>query len=96
MLTGIQIENKIRAIKPFLEQKYFVSKIGYFGSYSSGTQTENSDVDVLVEFKKPLGWNFFDLKFFLETELNCKVDLTTANAIKEQLKNRILKQVKYI
>jgi predicted nucleotidyltransferase len=64
MLTGIQIENKLKQVKPFLEQKYFVSKIGYFGSFSNGTQTKDSDVDVLVEFKKPLGWAFFDLKFF--------------------------------
>ena len=96
MLTATQIENKIKQVKPLLEQKYFVSSIGYFGSYSNGTQTEGSDLDVIVEFRKPLGWAFFDLQLFLESELKCKVDLITSAAIKEQLKSKILKQVKYI
>ena len=96
MITATDIENRLREVKPILQEKYFVSKIGYFGSFSNGTQTENSDVDVLVEFKKPLGWAFFDLQFFLELQLKRKVDLTTISAIKEQLKNRILSQVKYI
>ncbi|MFL5753309.1 MAG: nucleotidyltransferase family protein [Bacteroidia bacterium] len=96
MLTAAQIENTLKQVKPILEQKYFVSKIGYFGSFSKGTQTEESDIDLLVEFKKPLGWAFFDLQFFLESQFKRKVDLTTATAIKEQLKNKILSQVKYI
>jgi len=96
MITALDIENQLRKVKPILQEKYFVSKIGYFGSFSNGTHTEDNDVDVLVEFKKPLGWAFFDLQFFLETQLKRKVDLTTISAIKEQLKSRILSQVKYI
>ena len=96
MLTSTDIENKLLEVKPILEQTYFVSKIGYFGSFATHNETENSDVDILVELQKPLGWAFFDLQFFLESQFNRKVDLVTINAIKEQLKDKILTQVKYV
>jgi predicted nucleotidyltransferase len=34
MRSRIEIENKLKEIKPVLYQKYFVDKIGYFGSFS--------------------------------------------------------------
>ncbi len=60
-----------------LSEKFHVQKIGYFGSYATGEQTEQSDIDLLVEFRKPLGWAFFDLKDLLEDELQIKVDLVS-------------------
>jgi len=79
-----------------LHQKYFVDKIGCFGSYSPNEQTQFSDIDILVSFKKPLGWEFFDLLEYLEDQLNIKVDLVSENAIKEQLRHIILSSVKYV
>ncbi|MBI3235536.1 MAG: nucleotidyltransferase family protein [Bacteroidetes bacterium] len=96
MLTQFDIENTLKRVKPFLEENYFVSKIGYFGSYAIGLANEKSDIDILVDFNKPLGWEFFDLQAFLEMELKTKVDLTTVKALKEQLKTKILAQVKYV
>jgi predicted nucleotidyltransferase len=90
------IENKLRNLKPILSDKYSVEKIGYFGSYSRNEQTEKSDVDILVEFRKPIGWGFFDLQEFLETELKLKVDLVSTKALKEQLKYSIMKQVRFV
>ncbi len=96
MLTPIQIENKLIEVKPILQQKYFVSKIGYFGSFSTNTANENSDIDILVELQRPLGWEFFDLQFYLQSLFNKKVDLVTLESLKTQLKNKILIQVKYV
>lgn len=96
MLTQIDIENRIKAIKPILTQRFKVRKIGYFGSYVDGTATESSDIDILVDFKAPLGWEFFDLQDLLENELNLKVDLLSTKAIKEQLKQQILSQVRFV
>jgi len=79
-----------------LFQKYYVDKIGYFGSFSRNEQTKKSDIDILVSFKKPVGWEFFDLQEFLEKELKLKVDLVSEKAIKEQLRAIILNSVKYI
>jgi len=96
MITSIDIENKLKELKPILFQKYYVDKIGYFGSFSRNEQTIDSDIDILVSFKKPVGWEFFDLQEFLENELKLKVDLVSEKALKEQLRQVILNSVKYI
>jgi uncharacterized protein len=96
MKTNIDIENKLKELKPYLLKKYYVDKIGYFGSYSRNEQNQFSDIDILVSFKKPLGWEFFDLQEFLENQLKIKVDLVSEKAIKKQLRQIILNSVKYI
>ena len=96
MLTSEEIENRLTALKPILYRDFSVRKIGYFGSFSRNEQTENSDVDILVEFEKPPGWNFFDLQDLLEEKLNRKVDLVSVKAVKKQLKDIIFSQVKYV
>lgn len=76
--------------------QFHVEKIGYFGSFARNKQTENSDVDIIVSFRQPLGWAFFDLQMLLEKELNLKVDLVSINALKEQLREDILREVIYV
>lgn len=90
------IETKLHELKPILADRFNVSRIGYFGSYVTGNQTENSDLDLLVEFSKPIGWEFFTLEKFLEKEFGLTVDLVTKDALKEKIKLPILNQVKYI
>jgi len=96
MKSNAEIENKLKELKPILYNKYFVDKIGYFGSYSRNEQNEDSDIDILVSLMKPLGWEFFDLQELLENELKLKVDLVSEKALKKQLKQIILKSVKYV
>jgi predicted nucleotidyltransferase len=96
MKSNIEIENKLKELKPVLYRKYFVKKIGYFGSYSRNEQKESSDIDILVSFRKPLGWEFFDLQELLENELEIKVDLVSDKALKKQLRKIILNNVKYV
>jgi predicted nucleotidyltransferase len=96
MLTKLEIESKLRAIKPVLTDKFHVSSIGYFGSYSTGQQNEQSDLDLLVEFSRPVGWEFFTLECYLEQTIGLRVDLVTRNSLKEQIKESILNQVQYI
>lgn len=96
MKSQAEIISQLIEIKPYLHQKFSVNKIGYFGSYARDTQTENSDLDILVELEKPLGWEFFDLQDYLEDVLKLKIDLTTVNGLKQQLKETILKTIKYV
>lgn len=96
MQSQLEISSKLKEIKPYLQQKFLVNKIGYFGSYARNTQREDSDLDILVELQKPLGWEFFDLQEYLESTLNLKVDLTTVNGLKQQIKESILATAKYI
>ncbi len=96
MVTKNYIEKKLKELKPFLSRKYNVSRIGYFGSFSQDEQTEESDIDILVEFSKPIGWDFFDLKDLLEKELGVKVDLVSTKALRKQLRDNILDQTQYV
>ncbi|HBU11642.1 MAG TPA: hypothetical protein DEB31_02595 [Clostridiales bacterium] len=73
MLTHELIKEKINLVAPL----YPLKKIMYFGSYATGRQTENSDLDVLVEFTTP-GVSLLmlsDLKNRLEDELHVPVDV---------------------
>jgi len=96
-MSGIEdIEKILKKHKEFLREKFYVKKIGVFGSYSRGEETPESDIDVLVEFFEPLGWEFFDLKEYLEEILAKKVDLVTKNAIRPKMKEKILNDVIYV
>jgi predicted nucleotidyltransferase len=95
-LSNSDIEIKLKVLLPILIDEYNVSKIGYFGSYATGLQHEESDIDILVEFSQPCGWRFFSLEKLLEKQLGKNVDLVTTAALKKQLKKSILKQVKFI
>lgn len=96
MLTRVDIENKLKQMKPELADKFQVSRIGYFGSFANDRQNESSDLDLLVEFSEPIGWRFFTLERFLEESFGIPIDLVTKNALKERIKDPILKQVNYI
>lgn len=96
MLTRKEILCKLRELKPILYRDFAVKEIGLFGSFSDDSNTENSDIDLLVELEKPIGWKFFSLELYLEKIFNRKIDLVTKNAIKEQIRDSILQKIKYV
>ena len=91
-----EVINKLQRIKPQLQREYAVKKVGLFGSFANGAYTDNSDIDILVEFEHPVGWQFFKLEKYLEKTLHRKIDLVTVNALKEQIKPLILSQIQYV
>ncbi|MEO5356134.1 MAG: nucleotidyltransferase family protein [Nitrospirae bacterium YQR-1] len=80
-----------------INQKYGVRKIGIFGSFSRGDESEHSDIDILVDFNEGAKNfdNFMELKFFLEDLFCRKVDLVTVHALRPQLKESILSEITY-
>jgi len=76
-----EIKTILAEHKHELHEKYYVQSIGIFGSYVRGDQTPESDVDILVDFDKPIGWEIVDLHEYLETILGMKVDLATSGAV---------------
>lgn len=89
-----QIKSILAANKQFLNQMYSVKEIGIFGSFVRGEQTRRSDVDILVEFGDvPDLIKFIELERRLQRMLGKKVDLIRKQAIREELKNNILKEV---
>ena len=96
MITRNYILLKLKELKPTLRKEFAVSKIGLFGSFSDGTFSEESDIDLLVELERPIGWKFFSLELYLEKVFNRRVDLVTKNALKEPIKDTILNQVNWV
>ena len=96
MYDTVDLEKKLKDLKPVLHQQYHVERIGYFGSYARNEHRNDSDIDIMVSFKKPIGWEFFDLQELLENELNLKVDLVSEKGLKEQLRPIILNSIKYV
>lgn len=82
MLTAERIRVILAAERPFLEATWGVSSIGLFGSYARGDATADSDVDLLVTFSRPIGWDLVDLQDHLEACLGAPVDLVTPRALK--------------
>ncbi|NJF24853.1 nucleotidyltransferase family protein [Thermococcus sp. Bubb.Bath] len=78
---------KLEDIKRILEEhkhelraRFGVRTMAIFGSYARGEEGELSDLDILVEFERPVGWEIVDLKDYLEFLLGVEIDLVTKNA----------------
>ena len=68
-----------------------VASLSVFGSVARGDEGATSDVDILVRFSEPVGmFEFLDVKAYLENLLGVSVDLVTEDALKPQLRERIL------
>ncbi len=96
MLLREQILNKLQLCKSVLAEKYNVKTLGLFGSYSRNDGTEKSDIDLLVEFSKPIGIEFIDLADELEGILAHKVDLVSVKAVKAKYMDLIRKDIIYV
>ncbi len=90
-----QIQNILKNNRSTLQYKFKVKKIGVFGSFARGEANEQSDIDILVELYEPIGWEFVDLKEYLEAILENTVDLVTNNALKPLIRDNILSEVVY-
>ncbi len=86
------ILNKIKPKIIEILKKNKVKKAGIFGSYARGDYKKNSDIDIVVESPKGLGFGFVGIQFDLEDGLKRKVDLVTYNSLHPLLKERILEE----
>lgn len=100
MGTTTTIENikeKLKGLTPVLEEKYGVSRVGIFGSYSRGEEKKGSDLDLLVDLQQPIGlFKIVELEDYLSDELAVKVDLVTERALSPYIKNNVLGDLKIV
>jgi predicted nucleotidyltransferase len=74
-------------------KKFGVHSISLFGSLAKNQARKRSDIDLLVEFSKPVGlFEFARLKLYLEELLGRKVDLVTPQALRKELRQSILQE----
>lgn len=69
------------------------TRLQVFGSRAQGTGTEESDLDLLVEFEAERDLlDLVALKQDLEALLGCKVDVVEEGALSPYLKDRVIRQ----
>jgi predicted nucleotidyltransferase len=91
-----EIKTLLLKNKLYLVNKYNLKSIALFGSITRNDATEKSDVDILVEFEKPIGLEFVLLADELEKFLGVKVDLVTPNALKPKMFEYIKQELQYV
>lgn len=80
-------------------KSFGVTEIGLFGSYVRDEQTENSDIDILVDYDidKISYSKYFNFCEFIETIFNeNKIDIVTKNGLSQYIGPHILREVNYV
>ena len=76
--------------------KYHLSSIAVFGSFTRDDFRDDSDIDILIEYDQPIGIEFIDLAEELEKLLKRPVDLVSRNGIKPKYFSEIQKDLMYV
>ena len=90
------IKQTLSQLKPELESRFFVNSIGVFGSVVRDDYNDASDIDIIVDFKKPIGIEFIDLADYIEGQLKSKVDLVSKNGVKAKYFREIESEIVYV
>jgi len=84
----------LRELKPEIQVKFKVKEIGVFGSIIRGEERGDSDIDVLVEFEDDASlFDLVGLALYLEEKLQRKVDVVSKRALREEIREPVLREV---
>ena len=96
MKTLTEIKQMVSQHKSFLIQHYGIKNIGIFGSYVRNEQTSHSDIDILVDLKKPVQIDligFIEMENYLTDLFGVKVDVVIRDDLKPRIGKHILNEV---
>lgn len=96
MKTREEIIHSLSRYKSRFQSRYKIKKMALFGSYARGDQTEQSDVDVLVEVDPSIGLDFVTLADNIEKELGIPTDVVSAGAVKPRYRRVIEAELIYV
>lgn len=91
-----EVTARLRAHGAVLRTDYRLDRIGVFGSFVTGTQTPQSDVDLLVETDDPGGFRYVAAAQHVEQILRRNVDFVRPELLKDRLRERVLDEVVYV
>ena len=93
MLSLESVQEKIKNLKPYLDKQYAVSGLYIFGSFARNEQTDASDIDILIDFRKtPDLLTFLEIEEFLSQKLGHKIDLVPRRKLKSRLREQIMEE----
>jgi len=84
-MTRAELLEKLRDLKPWLEEQGIVN-VRLFGSYARDEAGPDSDVDLIVETSKPLGFRFFGIERELGEKLGLAVEMGTEDSMHRLVK----------
>jgi len=88
-----EVLDRLKGQSQELKEHYGIVALFLFGSMARNDTHPGSDIDLLVEFKQPIGLlQFIELQQRLEDLLGCKVDLGTKRSLKGQLRDEVLRE----
>ena len=92
-----EILEKLRELKPILKEKFGIEEFAVFGSVARGEDTENSDIDIaIIKIKEKDYFKRVYAKYFLEENLNKKVDIGYYDSIRPIIKRHVSKDIIYV
>jgi len=89
----------LRTNKAELTRRFDLVKIGVFGSFADDTQSESSDIDLIVEFKpntSNLSEKKSGLRKFIKETFNREVDICREKYLKPYFRNLITNSAIYV
>ena len=92
-MTKSNILNYLKEHYFEFKEKYSIDALYLFGSYARDEQTENSDIDLLIDFKKtPDLLTFIELEEYLSNSLKRHVDLVPKRKLHIDIRDQVLKE----
>jgi hypothetical protein len=92
----VKLDESIQARREIILQiarRHGVGQVRVFGSVARGEATENSDLDLLIDVTGPTTpWFPGGLVAELEALLGCRVDVVETNALRKELRDRVLQE----
>jgi len=87
----------LRAHKDELRTRFGVTQLGLVGSYARDEARDESDIDIVVSLHSDNTFrSFFGLLHFLQDNLQARIDLATEASLKPQVRESILKDIRYV
>ena len=91
-----EIKQILQQLKPELSRRFHVQSLGLFGSVVRDDFSSSSDIDIIVDFDRPVGIEFIDLAQYIEQRLRKKVDLVSRRGVKDKYFKAIEREIAYV
>ena len=91
-----EIKQVLQQLKPELSKRFHVQSLGLFGSVVRDDFSPSSDIDIIVDFDRPVGIEFIDLAQYIEQRLQKRVDLVSRRGVKDKYFKAIEQEIVYV
>ena len=91
-----EIKQILQQLKSELSERFHVQSLGLFGSVVRDDYSPASDIDIIVDFDRPVGIEFIDLAQYIEHRLKKKVDLVSRKGVKDKYFKAIEREIVYV